>query len=214
MTPIDLPDTALLSAADEIDLARRIEAGVYAEHLLATAAPGGTRHRELTGVQLDGEQAWQQFYLANLRMATGVAYRWARQIGVDADDVMQECFVALGQTIMVWDYTRGTRFSTLAWQRLTFAAQQACYKLRGIVDQPQLLALDEPDPAADEIWSQVGQLGPTDAAVIKARYGFTSRRPASYRQIANQLNTSAYYVKQIEDRALAQLQESAMAVAA
>jgi len=130
MRTTELPSTPLLTADEEIDLARRIEAGVYADHLLSQGLPHWASEEELETVKQDGEAAWNRFYMANLKMVMAIAWRWARLFGVDADDVAQECCLALGGAIRAWDHKRGTRFSTLAWPRLTVAAQKVCQQLR------------------------------------------------------------------------------------
>jgi len=123
-----LPTMPLLTADDEVRLAQRIEAGVYADHLLNTECPSYTNPDELAAVIHDGEVAWQEFFAANLRLAAALANRAAARYDVDADDVLQECCLALGGAIRAWDWKRGTRFSTFAWPRLTMAARSFCLK--------------------------------------------------------------------------------------
>src|ERR1700704_3218803 len=61
--------TALLNAADEVELAKRIEAGLYAEHLLGTRKRlGENRKRDLAAVVRDGEAARRHLLEANLRL--------------------------------------------------------------------------------------------------------------------------------------------------
>jgi len=69
--------TALLTAADEVDLARRIEAGLYAAHVLAnkkrlTAA----KKRDLAIIVRDGEAARRHLLEANLRLVVSLAKRY------------------------------------------------------------------------------------------------------------------------------------------
>jgi len=151
----DLRGTPLLSAADETELGRRIEAGVYADHLLQTGCPPYATMDELRAVRDDGQAAWLHFYSANLRLAALVANRWAARFRLDADDILQECCLALGGAIRDWDWARGTRFSTLAWPRLTFAAESACWQRRSGGQSP--------------VWwlraqSRAGQLADSNAA--------------------------------------------------
>src|SRR6185436_4905619 len=66
--------TALLSAADEVELAKRIEAGLYAQHLLETRKRlGENRKRELAAVVRDGEAARRHLLEANLRLVVSLA---------------------------------------------------------------------------------------------------------------------------------------------
>src|ERR1700709_2961074 len=61
--------TALLNAADEVELAKRIETGLYAQHLLATKKRlGDARKRELAQVVRDGQAGRSQLLEANLRL--------------------------------------------------------------------------------------------------------------------------------------------------
>lgn len=116
---MDKPDpTPLLSAEEERDLARAIEAGVVARHLLAT----GERPIPATAEELDvvarlGEQAWNRFLLANVRLVWRLAGREARQAGLPADDLFQEGFVALAGALQRYDPDM-SRFSTFATIRV------------------------------------------------------------------------------------------------
>jgi len=235
MRTIDLPDAPLLTAADEVALARRIEAGVFAEHLLITTCPSWATREQLIAVMEDGADAWQLFYTANLRLAVMVAFRAARQFHVDADDIIQECCLSLGRAIRDWDYSRGARFSTLAWQRLAFTARCACQDATGCGMLPerwlraksmaadfawvkQAQAWRPPVSLTDDIvacqdaadpWEAVSRqlplLNPDERCVVEARFGLRSGKPESYANIAKDLDTSTYHVKRLETRALQHL---------
>jgi len=235
MRTIDLPDTPLLTADDEVDLARRIEAGVFAEHLLITTRPTWATRDELVLVMEDGADAWQTFYTANLRLAVLVAHRAARRFHVDADDIIQECCLCLGRAIRDWDCRRGTRFSTLAWQRLAFTARCACLHMTGRGTLPErwlraksmaadiawiqqaqawrppisliddIAAPEDPDDPWDAVSRQLPLLNPEERSVVEARFGLRSGKPKSYATIAKDLDTSLYHVKRLETRALEQL---------
>jgi len=260
---LDLTNIAVLTAADEISLARRIEAGVYADHLLHLGNPTWVTDDELRVVRDDGEAAWQCFYTGNLRIAAMVAHRWANRYRVEVDDVLQECFLTLGGAIQAWDWRRGYRFSTLAWPRLTLAAQEACLQrlsggvspnwwlrahsqvrslahdnaARGCADPARTIADDlarPPDwvrralawnpprrltPADDTLataeTSNPGEyvraglrlLGNLERGVVERRFGFHDTTPASYKQIAKELQISPRAVRRAENRALADLAE-------
>ena len=69
--------TALLNAADEVELAKRIEAGLYAQHLLETRKRlGENRKRDLAAVVRDGEAARRHLLEANLRLVVSLAKRY------------------------------------------------------------------------------------------------------------------------------------------
>ncbi|KWX02157.1 RNA polymerase principal sigma factor HrdC [Carbonactinospora thermoautotrophica] len=126
--------TPLLSAEEEIELAKRIEAGVYAAELLREA-DAGERHlsaeqrRELEIVARDGELAKDHMIRANLRLVVAAARRYVHR-GLPFLDVIQEGNLGLIRAVEKFDYTKGYKFSTYAmwWIRQAIErglAQQA-----------------------------------------------------------------------------------------
>ena len=112
------PDAPLLTADDERLLAGRIEAGVLAEHLLASGErPVVATPEELAALVDAGRRAWQDFLLANLRLVRKLAGHEARRAGLPTDDLFQEGFVALAGALQRFDPDRG-RFSTFATVRI------------------------------------------------------------------------------------------------
>lgn len=110
--------TPLLTAADERSLARRIEAGVLAGHLLASGErPVAASVEELTFLVETGRQAWQHFLLANVRLVWKLAGREASRSGLPVEELFQEGFVALAGALQRFDPERG-RFSTFATVRI------------------------------------------------------------------------------------------------
>ena len=110
--------TPLLEPEQERLLARTIEAGVLAGHLLAS----GERPVPATSDELDtlvraGERAYQHFLLANVRLVGLLASREARKTGLPTDELFQEGFVALADALQRFDPARG-RFSTFATVRI------------------------------------------------------------------------------------------------
>src|SRR6266496_1456227 len=82
--------TALLSAADEVELAKRIEAGVFAQHMLDTAENLTTRRRtELSALVRDGHVAKNHLLEANLRLVVSLAKRYTGR-GMPLLDLIQE----------------------------------------------------------------------------------------------------------------------------
>src|SRR6476620_6746834 len=82
--------TALLNAADEVELAKRIEAGLYAQHLLETRRRlGENRERDLAAVVRDGEAARRHLLEANLRLVVSLAKRYTGR-GMPLLDLIQE----------------------------------------------------------------------------------------------------------------------------
>jgi RNA polymerase primary sigma factor/RNA polymerase nonessential primary-like sigma factor len=110
--------TPLLTADDEVDLAKRIEAGVYAAELLRAAAPGEgelpARREELELIAHDGERAKDHMIRANLRLVVSAARKYYRNIGVSFLDVVQDGNLGLIRAVEKFDYTKGFKFSTYA----------------------------------------------------------------------------------------------------
>ncbi|PSL01534.1 RNA polymerase primary sigma factor/RNA polymerase nonessential primary-like sigma factor [Haloactinopolyspora alba] len=110
--------TPLLSAQEEVDLARRIEAGLYASELLRAADAGErelTRPREeLDAVARDGEHAKDHMIRANLRLVVAAARKHYRNTGLSFLDVIQDGNMGLIRAVEKFDYTRGFKFSTYA----------------------------------------------------------------------------------------------------
>lgn len=113
-----LPESALLTAADERQLAQAIEVGVLAEHLLSTGLrPVAATEAELRFLASEGRRSWQQFLMANLRLVWMFAGREARRTGLNVEELFQEGCVALAGALQRFDSDRG-RFSTYAVTRI------------------------------------------------------------------------------------------------
>jgi RNA polymerase primary sigma factor len=113
---------SLLTAADEVDLAKRVEAGVFAaerlEHLepvdgTDTSTSGAALRRDLLAVVLDGQKAKQRLIESNLRLVVSIAKRYAGR-GLPFLDLIQEGNLGLIRAVEKFDYTRGFKFSTYA----------------------------------------------------------------------------------------------------
>lgn len=103
-----------LTPTEERDLARAIEAGVVARHLLDLGEPYGLgTAEELAAVAEAGERARERFLAANVGLVVHVLHRDAGT-GRDTDDLFQEGFVGLAEALESFDWARGTRFSTWA----------------------------------------------------------------------------------------------------
>src|SRR3982751_727424 len=127
--------TALLNAADEVELAKRIEAGLYAQHLLATKKRlGENRKRELAAVVRDGEAARRHLLEANLRLVVSLAKRYPGR-GMPLLDLIQEGNLGLIRAMEKFDYAKGFKFSTYA----TWWIRQAI--TRGMADQSRTIRL-------------------------------------------------------------------------
>lgn len=127
--------TALLTAEDEVDLAKRIEAGLYAQHLLETRKRlGENRKRDLAMVVRDGQAARRHLLEANLRLVVSLAKRYTGR-GMPLLDLIQEGNLGLIRAMEKFDYTKGFKFSTYA----TWWIRQAI--TRGMADQSRTIRL-------------------------------------------------------------------------
>ncbi|MFD9421939.1 MULTISPECIES: RNA polymerase sigma factor [unclassified Streptomyces] len=104
----------LLTAEQEVELAKRIEAGLYAEQLLAEEPEPDPRYRrELTFLAEDGRHAKRHFTEANLRLVVAVAKRYTGR-GLHFLDLIQEGNAGLIRAVEKFDYAKGFKFSTYA----------------------------------------------------------------------------------------------------
>jgi RNA polymerase primary sigma factor len=108
---------SLLTAADEVDLAKRVEAGVFAaerlEQLERDSALSAELRRDLLAVVGDGQRAKQRLIESNLRLVVSIAKRYAGR-GLPFLDLIQEGNLGLIRAVEKFDYTRGFKFSTYA----------------------------------------------------------------------------------------------------
>lgn len=127
--------TALLTAADEVELAKRIEAGLYAQHLLETGKRlSASRKRDLAAVTRDGQTARSHLLEANLRLVVSLAKRYTGR-GMPLLDLIQEGNLGLIRAMEKFDYAKGFKFSTYA----TWWIRQAI--TRGMADQSRTIRL-------------------------------------------------------------------------
>ncbi|WP_175408244.1 sigma-70 family RNA polymerase sigma factor [Streptomyces sp. TRM64462] len=110
--------TPLLTAAEEVDLAKRIEAGVYADELLREAEADrrelpAARSEDLKAVARDGQHAKDHMVRANLRLVVAVAKKHSHR-GLPFLDVVQEGNLGLIRAVEKFDYAKGYKFSTYA----------------------------------------------------------------------------------------------------
>jgi RNA polymerase primary sigma factor len=125
----------LLTAAQEVELAKRIEAGLYAEAKLE-AQPGlsAAMRDDLEWVAEDGRRAKDHMLEANLRLVVSVAKKYTDR-GMALLDVVQEGNLGLIRAVEKFDYTKGYKFSTYAMWWIRQAIQ------RGFADSARTIRL-------------------------------------------------------------------------
>ncbi len=126
--------TALLTAEQEVELAKRIEAGVFARHVLETSKTSGRRAAELRAIVRDGDRARTHLLEANLRLVVSLAKRYTGR-GMPLLDLIQEGNLGLIRAVEKFDYAKGFKFSTYA----TWWIRQAI--TRGMADQARTIRL-------------------------------------------------------------------------
>ncbi|MBC7518710.1 MAG: RNA polymerase sigma factor [Microbacteriaceae bacterium] len=128
---------ALLNAAEEVELAMRIEAGLFAEDKLSVMTDAAHRTiagRELNWVARDGQRAKSHLLGANLRLVVSLAKRYTGR-GMQFLDLIQEGNLGLIRAVEKFDYTKGFKFSTYA----TWWIRQAI--TRAMADQARTIRI-------------------------------------------------------------------------
>jgi RNA polymerase primary sigma factor len=126
----------LLTAEQEVTLAKRIEAGLHAGERLEPldAQLSDESHASLEAVATDGELAKRQLIEANLRLVVSIAKRYVGR-GMALLDLVQEGNLGLIRAVEKFDYTKGFKFSTYA----TWWIRQAI--TRAIADQARTIRI-------------------------------------------------------------------------
>ncbi len=178
----EIGKVALLTAADEVELAKRIEAGLYAEHLLSqpndfTAA----RKRDLRLVVADGARAKDHLLRANLRLVVSLAKRYTGH-GMPFLDLIQEGNLGLIRAVEKFDYTKGFKFSTYA----TWWIRQAIS--RAMADQSRTIRLPV------HLVEQVNKL-----QRIRREMSQQLGREANHAELAHELDVTEDRVRELID---------------
>ena len=130
---------ALLTAEEEVSLAKRIEAGLYAQYKIDMAKEAGERlahaqRRDLREISRDGQRAKNHLLEANLRLVVSLAKRYTGR-GMAFLDLIQEGNLGLIRAVEKFDYSKGYKFSTYA----TWWIRQAI--TRAMADQARTIRI-------------------------------------------------------------------------
>ncbi|WP_420749557.1 RNA polymerase sigma factor [Rhodococcus sp. O3] len=130
---------ALLNAEEEVELAKRIEAGLYATYRMQELAAKGEKlpvaqRRDMNWICRDGNRAKNHLLEANLRLVVSLAKRYTGR-GMAFLDLIQEGNLGLIRAVEKFDYTKGYKFSTYA----TWWIRQAI--TRAMADQARTIRI-------------------------------------------------------------------------
>ncbi|MGI5500536.1 sigma-70 family RNA polymerase sigma factor [Lentzea sp. CA-135723] len=179
----DVGRTPLLTAAEEVDLSRRIEAGVYAAHLLETGEIGKREPRLLRRLVAEGERAKDHMIRANLRLVVSVAKKHSFR-GLPFGDVVQEGNLGLIRAVEKFDYAKGYKFSTYAMWWIRQAIE------RGLAEQTRTVRL--PVHVVEEV-NKLKKIGQKLSAALG--------REATVEEIAAEAKCSPQRVQDLRDAA-------------
>ncbi|GAB3559041.1 RNA polymerase sigma factor (sigma-70 family) [Actinopolyspora lacussalsi] len=168
----------LLSAEREVELAKTIEVGLFAEQRLEQRAEHDSHARELRTLVRRGREAFDEFVNANLRLVFSNAQKYQGH-GLDLADLVQEGNLGLLRAVMKFDYRQGNKFSTYA----TWWIRQAI--TRALADQPRMIRYPV---------HVVERLNPVLAAIETLR---GSGAVVEYSAVAERLETSEEEVRRL-----------------
>lgn len=177
---------ALLTAGQEVDLARQIEAGPETP---------------------EGRQAKDRLIEGNLRLVVSVANRYAG-CGVPLSDLIQEGNVGLIRAAEKFDYTKGNKFSTYAvwWiRRYVLRALEAEGRATSLPSKAAVERDLQPDVPKDELSVALSALSGPEAEVVSMRFGLTDGRPKTPEATAKACGITLTEVHKIEAGALAKM---------
>jgi RNA polymerase primary sigma factor len=171
----------------------------------------------LEAARRDVIDARNQIVRANLRLVVSVARKHLRP-GLSLMELISDGNLTLMRAVESFDFHRGYRFSTYATLALMKGFARSVSQMRssgrGAVHSPVLLAslADSHGPHADrrmlcrdEVTRLLSQLEERERDVIRAHYGLSEGRPATYEQVGSRMGLSKQRVRQIEQSALAKL---------
>jgi RNA polymerase sigma factor (sigma-70 family) len=220
----------LLNAEQEVDLAKRIEGGLYAAERLRQSAqdgeePGTAMWRDLDWISRDGERAKNHLLEANLRLVVSIAKRYNGR-GMAFLDLIQEGNLGLIRAVEKFDYARGNKFSTYAtWAIMKNFARsipdekhhreryvtghEEMFEGRPDVRTDEQEIVAQADMARDRVNRLLEGLDPRTREVIRMRNGLDGNAEMTLEQIGQHFGITKERVRQINVRGMKQLRERA-----
>ena len=194
----------VLDAQQEWHLARVVEAGVYARHLIdhGPARPG------LEVIAEEGRKAWERLWLANVGMVKLLASRYGRGNPDIVDDLVQEGWTALAEALMRYDWTRGVRLSTQAWH---WVKHHLVHVMQARSAWEQNTSAEPVDIGAEVAEDDAvrGILAPL--SILERRVLLDRANGARQSDVARDLGISVSTTRRIEERAVRHAREAWLA---
>ena len=220
--------TPLLSPQDEVELAKRIEAGLFAEEILATNGPFKDRRQgDYLWIAEDGQRARSHFLEANLGLVVSVAKRYANR-GMGLLELIEAGNLGLIRAVEKFDYTKGYEFSTDATKWIRQAIKDALEDREEMSPQGSLV-YDEGEADFDDLGedseavspaqvfsftdlqevldSVLGSLSEREAGIVKMPTGIIEESPMTLEEIGKVYGVSSERIRQIEAKTMSHLQD-------
>src|SRR5438045_1358994 len=186
----EISRTPLLDAAQEVVLAKSVEAGLFAEHLLDTDdLPEGISREELERLVVEGARAKDQFIRATLRLAAA--------LGVPVERVLE---------LMRWSQDTVSLDTPVGDDGDTNLGDLVADSDAPSPEDVVLAALER-----QRIESLLNLLDDRSAGIMRARYGLEDGREHSLTEVATRFSLSRERIRQLEIQALGRLRELARA---
>jgi RNA polymerase sigma factor (sigma-70 family) len=213
-----------LDAEQEVELAKRVKAGLSAEEKLAEGTGLNIEQRlDLERIADDGQRAKNRLLEANLRLVVSLAKRYTGR-GILFLDLIQEGNLGLIRAVEKFDYTKGYTFSTYATWWIRQAITRAMADQAGTIRIPVRMAdvgesgdvigdsqAARPGEAVgftllqEQLRSVLGMLSEREAAVISMRFGLADGQPRTLDEIGRVYGVTRERIRQIESKTMSEL---------
>jgi RNA polymerase primary sigma factor len=206
---------ALLNAEEEVELAKRIEAGLFATEKMREFAEKGEKlpvaaRRDFTWICRDGNRAKNHLLEANLRLVVSLAKRYTGR-GMAFLDLIQEGNLGLIRAVEKFDYTKGYKFSTYAREPISLdqtIGDEGDSQLGDFIeDSEAVVAVDAVSFTLlqDQLQSVLETLSEREAGVVRLRFGLTDGQPRTLDEIGQVYGVTRERIRQIESKTMSKL---------